>query len=78
MSAPARPWLSDTQQRALEAIRDHLKQHGIPPTVRDLAVVLGRSTSTTTWNLDQLVAKGYLRRKQGVARGLVLADPVAP
>ncbi|WP_083448834.1 LexA family protein [Actinoplanes rectilineatus] len=77
MSAPSLSRLPAAQQRVLDAIHAHMAEHRIPPTVREVAAAVGRSASTTTWNLDQLVAKGYLHRQPGVARGLFLADPVA-
>ncbi len=51
------------QQKILEFIRQHVQQHGYPPSVREIgdAVAL-RSSSTVHGHLNRLEARGFLRR----------------
>jgi len=54
--------LSPRQQRIIEFIRDHVRQHGYPPSVREIGTAVGlRSSSTVHGHLERLAAKGVLR-----------------
>ena len=55
--------VSPRQQRILEFIRDHVRQHGYPPSVREIgAAVQLRSSSTVHGHLSRLEARGFIRR----------------
>jgi len=54
----------------LKAIRSFVKANGYPPTVRDLAAILGVGHSTAQRTLLELIADGSVERTSGVARGL--------
>ena len=52
-------------------------RQGFPPTIQELADILGISPPSARDQVNQLVRKGYLRRESGKARGLAIArEPV--
>ena len=62
--------LTERQGKVVEAIQGWIKEHGFPPTIRELGKLLGiKSLRGVTTHLDALVKKGHLVRKRG-ARGL--------
>ena len=62
--------LTERQQVVLEAIRVWIKEHGYPPTIRELGQRIGiKSLRGVTTHLETLVKKGALTRTRG-ARGL--------
>lgn len=73
--------LTPRQQKILEFIRQHVQQHGYPPSVREIgdAVAL-RSSSTVHGHLNRLEARGYLRRDPTKPRTIELLSqgPVGP
>jgi repressor LexA len=55
--------LSERQLKVLEAIRDWMRDHGYPPSVREIGDAVGlTSTSSVAYQLRVLEKKGYLRR----------------
>lgn len=70
-----RPALTDRQRRVLEFIKSYQEENGYPPTMREIAGVLGiSSTNGVNDHLVALSKKGYLRTREGVARGIHLLD----
>jgi repressor LexA len=69
--------LSPRQKRILDFITEHVRQHGYPPSVREIgAAVHLRSSSTVHGHLNRLEAKGYLRRDPSKPRAMeVLRSP---
>ncbi len=64
--------LTDRQQKVVGTIQAWIKEHGIPPTIRELRGPLGiKSLRGVTTHLDALAKKGVLMRKHG-ARGIRL------
>lgn len=62
--------LTHRQRTVVEAIQAWIKEHGFPPTIRELGKQLGiKSLRGVTTHLDALVKKGHLDRKRG-ARGI--------
>jgi len=63
--------LSPRQQRILQFIRQHVREHGYPPSVREIgrAVEL-RSSSTVHAHLARLEAKGYIRHDPAKPRAI--------
>ena len=54
--------LSARQQKILDFIREHVRQHGYPPSVREIGAAVDlRSSSTVHGHLARLEAKGFLR-----------------
>lgn len=63
------------QGEVLEAVKQHLRETGVPPTVRELMARLKiDSSSTVQGHLDNLVAAGELHRDANRARTLRLPD----
>ncbi|MDA3625448.1 transcriptional repressor LexA [Saccharopolyspora sp. WRP15-2] len=55
--------LSERQLRVLDAIRKWMREHGYPPSVREIGDAVGlTSTSSVAYQLRVLERKGYLRR----------------
>lgn len=67
--------LSDRQKRMLEFIQRFSAENGYPPSIREIGVAAGiSSTSVVNYNLNRLVEEGFLTRDQNVSRGLRLTD----
>jgi repressor LexA len=65
--------LSERQRNILRFIELHLDSHGFPPTIRQIGKATGiESTSVVNYNLNKLVAAGYLSREARSSRGLRL------
>jgi repressor LexA len=65
--------LTSRQKKVLEFLNRHLRQHGFPPTLRDIAAYLGvASTFGVMRHLDALEKKGWIRRQAGGSRGITL------
>ena len=65
--------LSERQQRMLQFIRSYMDDHGRPPTVREIGLAVGiSSTSVVDYNLRVLERDGHLRRERELSRGIEL------
>ena len=65
--------LSPRQKRILDFISEHVRQHGYPPSVREIGTAVNlRSSSTVHGHLARLEAKGYLRRDPSKPRAIEL------
>jgi repressor LexA len=59
--------LTDRQQQLLYFIEDHLRIHGFPPSIREMADHMGiRSTNGVNDHLKALEKKGYIQRGAGL------------
>ncbi len=68
--------ITEHQRRTLREIRDYIARKGYPPTIQELAEILGITHASTHAQVSQLVRKGYLRREPRKARGLaVVREP---
>jgi SOS-response transcriptional repressor LexA len=54
--------LTDRQAEVLEVLREHYRRHGVPPTIRELAAVLGISPAPVYQHLGALVRKGEVKK----------------
>ncbi|MGO8685927.1 MAG: transcriptional repressor LexA [Candidatus Dormibacteria bacterium] len=55
--------LNPRQRQIIDFLRDHARNHAYPPTVREIGLAVGLSSSSTVQNhLNSLEAKGYIRR----------------
>jgi repressor LexA len=71
--------LSQRQQRILEVIRDAVKAHGYPPSVREIGDAVGlRSASSVHSQLAALERSGYLRIDRSRPRALALCGDDEP
>lgn len=70
--------LTDRQREVLEFIRREMKEHSRPPTAREICRRFGfASPRAATQHLLALERKGYLTRRLGESRNLVLEHSVA-
>ena len=68
--------ITDPQRRTLHELRRFINRRGFPPTIQELADILGISPPSVRDQITQLVRKGYVRRESRKARGLtVLREP---
>ncbi|HEX9015908.1 MAG TPA: transcriptional repressor LexA [Chloroflexota bacterium] len=66
--------LSDRQRRIMDFIGRYARQHGYPPTIREIGQAAGiTSTSVVDYNLKVLEREGLLKRDPEVSRGLGLS-----
>jgi len=55
--------LNPRQRQILEFLREHARNHAYPPTVREIGLAVGLSSSSTVQNhLNSLEAKGFIHR----------------
>jgi len=66
--------ISARQRRTLQEIRNFLLRKKFPPTIQELAGILGISHASAHEQVTRLVRKGYLTREPRKARGLALVD----
>jgi len=64
--------ITEPQTRTLRAICQIFDSTGLPPTVKELAEVLGISHASAHEQIAQLVRKGYLRKEEKKARSIVI------
>jgi repressor LexA len=63
----------------LRFIREYIGEHGRPPTVREIGLAVGiSSTSVVDYNLRGLERDGHLRRERELSRGIDLPDRGKP
>ena len=66
--------LTAKQREVIRGIYEHFREHGRPPTVRELGASLGiKSTNGVMSYLQTLHRKGWVELPSGVARGIRLA-----
>jgi len=67
--------LTERQREALEVIKRHIKEHGYPPTVRELIHEMGgTSSSHGVYYLEALERKGYIERDHSPRAIRVIRD----
>lgn len=65
--------LSPRQQHILEYIHQYVREHGYPPSVREIGRAVGlKSSSTVHGHLARLEAHGFLRRDASKPRAIEL------
>ncbi len=66
--------LSKLQRSMLRYMARYYREHGYPPTIREIlhACPEASSTSVVQYNLKRLEEKGLLKRAEGVSRGIRL------
>lgn len=63
------------QGQILEFLRTHARHHSYPPTVREIGLAVGLSSSSTVQNhLNALEAKGHIRRDPTKSRTVEVVD----
>ena len=74
MARPKSIKATPLQQETLDMIRRHIRRHGFPPTIQEMATTFGISPASCHDRVNQLVEKGYLKRTPGKSRGLAVVD----
>ncbi len=65
--------LTDRQLNALRYVHGHIKEHGYPPTLREIGKHMGiTSTNGVNDHLRALERKGYIHRTDQLSRGIRL------
>ncbi|MEA3442443.1 MAG: transcriptional repressor LexA [Chloroflexota bacterium] len=63
--------LSPKQENMINFITEFLQDKGYPPSIRDIAVGCGiSSTSVVAYNLNKIEQAGYIHRHSDISRGL--------
>lgn len=70
---PPAAGLTEPQLRTLRQIRNFIVHRGFPPTIKELAEILGITAASTHDQVNHLVRKRYLKREARKARGLAVA-----
>ncbi len=67
--------LSQRQHQILRFIHQHTLEHGFAPSIREISLATGiPSTSVVNYNLERLIAWGYLVKSRGKSRALGLTE----
>lgn len=67
--------INQRQRQILEFLRDHALSHAYPPTVREIGLAVGLSSSSTVQNhLNSLEARGLIRRDPAKSRTVEVVD----
>jgi repressor LexA len=73
---PNRPDLTPRQRKILQVIRDSVREHGHPPSMREIGEAVGlASPSSVSYQLSTLQRKGYLHRDVGRPRTVEVRLP---
>lgn len=71
--------LTERQREIFGFIRDSIRTHNCPPTVREIADHFGfRSPKAATDHLNALEKKGYIQRRNSKARNIELPEGLDP
>lgn len=70
--------LTDKQAQVLGFLREHIIEHGYPPTMREIGSHFGFSFPAAKGHLQALERKGYVKLNAGKSRGIEIigADPI--
>jgi repressor LexA len=75
-AATGDPSLTPQRRKIVRVIEDSLRSRGYPPSMREIGEAVGlASTSSVSYQLSVLEAKGYLSREAGRPRTAVLRVP---
>lgn len=67
--------MSERQRRILHYLQGFIREHGYPPSIRQIQTALGlSSTSVVDYNLDLLEKRGLIRRQPRSSRSITLAE----
>ena len=70
--------LTERQKTVLEFIKNQISNHGSSPTIREIGKFMKiSSTNGVRMHITALIKKGYLKKNEHIARGLVLTSQIA-
>lgn len=68
--------ITKRQQAILEFIKAEIDKRGYPPSVREIGIAVGLSSTASVHNqLNQLEKKGFIRKDKSTTRGIVILSP---
>lgn len=68
--------LTEKQQSTLDFIRAYIREHGLAPTIQEIATGMGwKSPNAAQSHVNALVRKGMLKIKRGANRGMSSRPP---
>ena len=74
MARPATKELTSRQKETLQWIKEFIRKHGMPPTVREIGHAFSIKSSSVFDLLKALERKGYLQRGELGARSLIISN----
>ncbi|MDK8193785.1 FaeA/PapI family transcriptional regulator [Paenibacillus sp. UMB7766-LJ446] len=67
--------LTRREEEALGVIKDYFRDHGYPPTTRELGDMMGVTSSSTAYGyLKRLEKKGCIKRTTSTPRGIKILE----
>lgn len=67
--------LKGRQREILEYIQEYQREHGYPPTIREIGEAVGLASGSTVYgHLNRLEKKGYVRRDPSKPRALEIVE----
>lgn len=66
--------ITELQQQTLDEIELFINRRGFPPTIKELAEILGISHASAHERVCRLVRKGYVSREPRKARGITVTQ----
>jgi repressor LexA len=67
--------INPRQRQILDYLRDHARVHAYPPTVREIGLAVGLSSSSTVQNhLNTLESRGFIRRDPSKSRTVEIVE----
>jgi len=67
---------TEKRQRILEFLRRFISEYGFPPSIREIQIACGlSSTSVVDYHLRALEQAGHIRRRRELSRALELLEP---
>ena len=70
--------ITSSQQRTLDEIKRYIARHNMPPTMRELAELMGVNSASAYDQVNQLVRKGRLKREARKSRSLSVVEINTP
>lgn len=68
--------ITKRQQAILDFIKEEVDKRGYPPSVREIGLAVGLSSTASVHNqLNQLEKKGIIRKDKSTTRGIVILSP---
>lgn len=68
--------ITKRQQAILKFIKAEIDKRGYPPSVREIGIAVGLSSTASVHNqLNQLEKKGFIRKDKSTTRGIVILSP---
>lgn len=68
-------YLTKRQKETYDFIADYVREHGYAPTLEEIGAHFGLSSPATVYkHVQQLVAKGYLRKTRHQGRGIEIVE----